>query len=170
LCARVAAAREVRREEAFAFLLGGAELLRGFLDVAASEHDGCLLIVDFKSDHVASAAALAAALERDYSLQRLVYALAGLASGAPFVEVAHCFLRHPEVLLTTRYGAADHERLAAELTARLEPLRQGRFEVSADPNVARCGTCPGRARLCSHAEAMTLREPSGGLDCPGLEC
>ena len=170
LCARVATAREVRREEAFAFLLGGAELLRGFLDVAASEHDGCLLIVDFKSDHVASAAALAAALERDYSLQRLVYALAGLASGAPFVEVAHCFLRHPEVLLTTRYGAADHERLAAELTARLEPLRQGRFEVSADPNVARCGTCPGRARLCSHAEAMTLREPSGGLDCPGLEC
>ena len=166
LCARLAAAREVRREEAFAFVAPGAELLRGFLDVAASEHDGCLLIVDFKSDHVAGVAELPAHLERDYSLQRLVYALAGLASGAPLVEVAHCFLRHPEVALTTRYAAGDRERLEAELEARLQPLRKGRFEVSADPNVTRCGTCPGRARLCSHAEAMTLRESSGGPRMP----
>jgi ATP-dependent helicase/nuclease subunit A len=164
LCRRLAGARELRREEPFAFVLAGAELLRGFLDVAASEHDGCLLIVDFKSDRVAGESGLVEHLERDYSLQRLVYALAGLASGAPVVEVAHCFLRHPEVLLATRYEASERERLAAELGARLAPLRAGRFEVSPDPNRERCGSCPGRARLCSHDEAMTLREPSAGVD------
>jgi ATP-dependent exoDNAse (exonuclease V) beta subunit len=164
LCGRLAAALEVRREEAFAFVLAGAELLRGFLDVAASEHDGALLIVDYKSDRLAGESGLAAHVERHYSLQRLVYALAGIASGAPAVEVAHCFLRHPEVVLATRYGASDRERLQADLAARLGSLRAGRFEVSGDPNRERCGSCPGRARLCSHDEAMTLREPSVGLD------
>jgi ATP-dependent exoDNAse (exonuclease V) beta subunit len=164
LCARLAGAREVRREEAFAFVFAGAELLRGFLDVAASERDGCLLIVDYKSDRVEHGTDLAAALERDYSLQRLVYALAGIASGAPVVEVAHCFLRRPEVVLATRYDASERERLETELAVRLAPLRAGRFEVSGDPNRERCGSCPGRARLCSHDEAMTLREPSTGLE------
>jgi hypothetical protein len=68
------------------------------------------------------------------------------------------------VVLATRYGASDRERLQADLAARLGSLRAGRFEVSGDPNRERCGSCPGRARLCSHDEAMTLREPSLGLD------
>jgi ATP-dependent exoDNAse (exonuclease V) beta subunit len=158
LCARLARAADVRREEAFAFVVGDRELLRGFLDVAAVEPDGALLIVDFKSDRVGDGAELAGRVERDYSMQRLVYALAGLASGAPVVEVAHCFLRGPEVVLATRYGAGERAHLEALLAARLAPLRSGRFEVSADPNRERCGSCPGRARLCSHEEVMTLRE------------
>ena len=159
LCGRLADARDVRREEVFAFAVRGrGELLRGFLDVAATEPDGTLLIVDYKSDRVAEDADLAAHLERDYSLQRLVYALAGLAAGAPTVEVAHCFLRRPEVLLATRYGASERGNLEEQLAARLEALRDGRFEVSPDPNRERCGSCPGRARLCSHEEVMTLRE------------
>ncbi len=164
LCARLARAREVRREEAFAFLLPGGELLRGFLDVAATEADGTLLIVDYKSDALAEGAELAAVLDRDYSLQRLVYALAGIASGAEAVEVAHCFLRRPEVVLATRFAAADRGALERQLEARLAPLRAGRFEVSGEPNRERCGSCPGRARLCSHGEAMTLREANVGLD------
>jgi RecB family exonuclease len=160
LCGRLARAADVRREEAFAFVLGERELLRGFLDVAAVEPDGTLLIVDYKSDRVAGGAELAGRVERDYSMQRLVYALAGLASGAPAVEVAHCFLRCPEVVLATRYGASQRAELEALLVARLAPLRSGRFEVSADPNRERCGSCPGRARLCSHEEVMTLREAS----------
>ena len=158
LCGRLARAADVRREEAFAFVLGDRELLRGFLDVAAVEPDGTLLIVDYKSDRVADGAELAGRVERDYSMQRLVYALAWLASGAAAVEVAHCFLRCPEVVLATRYGAGRRAELEALLAARLAPLRSGRFEVSADPNRERCGSCPGRARLCSHEEVMTLRE------------
>jgi hypothetical protein len=169
LCRRLALAREVRREEAFAFVFAGGELLRGFLDVVAFEHDGGLLIVDYKTDRVGGEAAdLAAHVERDYSLQRLVYALAGIASGAAVVEVAHCFLRHPEVVLATRYPAGDRERLEASLAERLEPLRAGRFEVSDDPNRERCGSCPGRARLCSHEPSLTLRERGSGPPATGI--
>jgi len=165
LCARLAAAADVRTEESFAFELAGAELLRGSLDVAGRERDGTLLIVDYKTDRVAAdvdAAGLAARVQRDYAIQRLVYALAGIASGAPAVEVAHCFLRRPELVVSTRLDASERERLERELAERLGPLRAGRFEVSADPNRVRCGSCPGRARLCSHGEELTLREAGGG--------
>ena len=160
LCARLAAASELRREEPFAFLLGGEVLLRGFLDATGLERDGTLLVVDYKSDRIGEREDLGAQLARDYSMQRLVYALAGLHSGAAAVEVAHCFLRRPELLLAQRYEAAELPRLEQELAQRLEPLRAGRFEVSLDPQRERCGTCPGRARLCSHDEALTLRVPS----------
>jgi ATP-dependent helicase/nuclease subunit A len=160
LCARLAEARDVRREEVFAFALRGEqELVRGFLDVAAIEPDGTLLIVDYKSDWLVDGTDLAAQIERDYSVQRLVYALAGLASGAPAVEVAHCFLRRPELVLATRFEAAERPLLEELLAARLAPLRAGHFEVSADPNRERCGSCPGRARLCSHEEVLTLSSP-----------
>jgi ATP-dependent exoDNAse (exonuclease V) beta subunit len=164
LCARLAAAREVRREEPFAFIARGGLLLRGYLDAAALEDDGTLLVVDYKSDRLENPEL---ALERDYAIQRLVYALAGLASGAKAVEVAHCFLRRPELLLSVRHAAGERERLEDDLAARLEPLVAGRFEVSPDPNAERCGTCPGRARLCSWEEVMTLREPleGWGVDC-----
>ncbi|HXR13447.1 MAG TPA: UvrD-helicase domain-containing protein [Solirubrobacteraceae bacterium] len=162
LCTRLANAHEVSREQPFAFLLGGDVLVRGFLDAAALEQDGTLLVVDYKSDRIAEGGDPRAQLERDYSIQRLVYALAGLASGAAAVEVAHCFLRRPELVLSARYQAGERPRLEAELTERLAPLRAGRFEVSGDPQRDRCGTCPGRARLCSYEESMTLRAPSIG--------
>ena len=127
----------------------------------AVEPDGTLLIVDYKSDRVGGRRAdLAAHVERDYSVQRLVYALAGLASGAPAVEVAHCFLRRPEMLLATRFEAAERARLE-ERAARRASRRcaPGTSRSSTDPNRERCGSCPGRARLCSHDEVLTLSSP-----------
>ena len=154
-------ARDVRtRGVASPSSSAGGELLRGFLDVAGVEADGTLLIVDYKTDRSpADDGRLAALVERDYALQRLVYALAGLRAGAPAVEVAHCFLRRPELVLAARFGARRaRARSKRELRGALAPLRAGRFEVSADPDRERCGTCPGRARLCSYDEALTLRE------------
>jgi ATP-dependent helicase/nuclease subunit A len=165
LCARLAACADIGREQPFAFAAGGTggTLVRGFVDVAGREADGTLLIVDYKSDRVAADDDLDARVERDYAMQRLVYALAGLAQGGPAVEVAHCYLRRPETLVTARYEADRRPQLEALLGARLLPLRAGRFEVSPDPGRERCGTCPGRARLCSHDETLTLREaaPAG---------
>ena len=55
LCARLAAATDVRREAGFVFALepgGGGPLLSGYLDVLAREPDGGVLIVDYKTDQL----------------------------------------------------------------------------------------------------------------------
>ncbi len=156
LCARLAAARGIEREQAFAFTLDG-ELLRGLIDVSGTEPDGTLLIVDYKTDRIEAAESLEARIERDYALQRLVYALAGLRSGAPRVEVAHCFLRAPENPVSATFSAAQLGLLEGELRERIAPLRAGRFSVTARPGYETCASCPGRARLCSYDETLTLR-------------
>ena len=155
LCARLARARGLEREHAFAYTLDG-ELLRGVIDVAGSEPDGTLLVVDYKTDMIEPDEDLAARIERDYSLQRLVYAVAGLRAGAARVEVAHCFLRAPEDPLSTIYEASDLARLERALSERMAPLRAGRFEVSQRPGRELCASCPGRSRLCSYDESRTL--------------
>ena len=134
LCARLAAARELRREAAFAFVLGDG-IVRGFLDVVGIEADGTMLIVDYKSDRIADDENLAEHVERDYAIQREVYALAALSAGAPAVEVAHCFLRRPETVVSVRYEAAERARLEATLAARAGPLLAGRFDVSPEPGI-----------------------------------
>ncbi len=157
LCARLAAAHAVRREEPFAFLEEvGGELLRGTFDAIATEADGTVLIVDYKTDAVDPGADLDAHVEEDYSLQRLVYALATLDAGAELVEVAHCFLNLPDRVVSARFAAADRRELADELAARIAPLRAAAFPVTSAPGRERCGTCPGRARLCSYEESVTL--------------
>ena len=157
LCARLAAAHAVRREEPFAFLEEvGGELLRGTFDAIATESDGSVLIVDYKTDAVDPGADLEAHVEVDYSLQRLVYALATLDAGAERVEVAHCFLNLPDRLVSARFAAADRRELADELAARIAPLRAAAFPVTSAPGRERCGTCPGRARLCTYEESVTL--------------
>ena len=157
LCARLAAVGEVAREEQFGFVHEATgELVRGVFDAVGTERDGTLLIVDYKTDALAPGEDLAAHVERDYSLQRLLYALAALSAGATEVEVAHCFLNAPEVGVSARYSATQRPRLERELTERLAPLRGGSFAVTAYPGLELCATCPGRARLCSYSEAVTL--------------
>jgi ATP-dependent exoDNAse (exonuclease V) beta subunit len=158
LCARLAAAGRLEREQAFAFALDG-ELLRGLIDVSAVEHDGTLLIVDYKTDRIEGGETLESRIERDYSLQRLVYGLAGLRSGARRVEVAHCFLRAPAEPISAVFDADQLAALEDELRARIEPLQAGRFKVTREPGYGRCASCPGRARLCSYDATLTLRAP-----------
>ncbi len=132
-----------------------AALLRGTFDVIATESDGTVLIVDYKTDAVDPGADLAARVERDYSLQRLVYALAALDAGAELVEVAHCFLNLPDRVVSARFAAADRRALRTSWprgSPRCEPPRSSHV----DPGPERCGTCPGCARLCSYEESVTL--------------
>jgi ATP-dependent exoDNAse (exonuclease V) beta subunit len=158
---RVARADRVRTELPFAFTLappgaGGRSLLvNGVVDVHAAEGDG-LLVVDYKSD----------ALEgRDpvdltagsYATQRLVYALAGLRSGAQRVEVVHCYLERPEQLAVAAYAVGDAARLEEELLELARGVVDGRFEPSPEPNFDLCADCPGRAALCSWDEQRTLQ-------------
>jgi ATP-dependent helicase/nuclease subunit A len=159
LCARLAAVRRTRRELPFAFGLepaGGGPLVTGFIDAAAVEPDGGILIVDYKSDRLEDATP-EELVERDYATQRIVYALAALRDGAPRVEVAHCFLERPGEPVSRAYTAADAPALAEQLARLATPLLEGRYPVTTQPHRDLCGDCPGRAALCSWPETATLR-------------
>jgi ATP-dependent helicase/nuclease subunit A len=154
---RLAQASEVRREAPFAFALPGGPLVNGVVDAIGREGDRTL-IVDYKSDAVAPDEDLEDRTERDYGVQRLVYALAALRGGAEEVEVVHCFLERPEAPVHARFAQAHEGRLEERLTGLADDVLRGEFPVTDRPHRQLCGTCPGRAALCSHPEELTLRE------------
>jgi hypothetical protein len=159
LCARLAAALRHRAEAPFSFTLdpaGGGPLVTGFLDVVATEPDGGVLIVDYKSDRLDEATP-AEVVERDYATQRLVYALAALRDGAPRAEVAYCFLERPAEPVTAAFTAGDAPALAERLARLAENLLEGRYPVTDTPHRELCGDCPARTAMCSWPESMTLR-------------
>jgi hypothetical protein len=161
LCARLAAAGEVKREAPFAFTLAadaGEVLVNGVVDALAREGDRAL-VVDYKSDRLEPGEDLAAHVERDYRTQRLVYALALLREGAAEVEVLHSFLERLEEPVVVTFTAAQAAELEAELTGLAAGALAGEFPVTPTPHRHLCGTCPGRPALCSWEEEMTLRPP-----------
>src|SRR6201999_4455929 len=106
LCARLGRSTQVSREERFAFLLGRA-LVVGALDVLAREPGGRSLVVDYKTDRL-DGSDPREVVDRAYTTQRLVYALAALRAGADQVEVAHVFLdgaHEPGTAAFSRAGA-----------------------------------------------------------------
>jgi hypothetical protein len=163
---RLARARRVRSELPFAFTLeppgagGRSVLVNGVVDVHAAEDDG-LLVVDYKSD-VLNGNDPAELTARDYSTQRLVYALAGLRGGAERVEVVHCFLEQPAIPAAATFDAGDASRLEKELLDLARGVVDGRFVPTEEPHAELCATCPGRAALCSWPEERTLASLSVG--------
>jgi len=165
LRSRLADAPQTRREHAIAFALEpGGPLLTGAIDLLAREHDGCALVVDYKTDRLADGEDLREHVERRYALQRQIYALALLRGGAPAVEVVHWFWHRPGGPVGARFGADDREQLECGLKEALQAARERRFAVSSMPHRGLCETCPGRRGLCSWSEAETLRPqpPSEG--------
>ena len=161
--ARLAAAAEVRREHPFAFSLAqGEPLFTGVIDVLAREPDGGALVVDYKTDRVPAEARLEQLVQRDYGLQRLIYALAVLRAGAPSVEIVHWFLERAQEWVSARYEASARARLEDQLAQELRRARERGYAVSENPHRALCETCPGRAGLCSYGDAETMREGPGG--------
>jgi len=160
LAARLAAAAAgARREHPFAFSLGAGEpLLTGVLDILLREPDGGLLVVDYKSDSVAAEEDLEAVVEREYSIQRLIYALAVLSDGAPRVEIVHWFLHRPSKPIGAMFAAADKQRLEDRVAQLVKNARAHPFLVSQNPHRGLCLTCPGRSGLCSWDDSNTLRE------------
>ncbi len=160
--ARLAQARVVHREHPFAFSLGDREpLITGVIDALADEGGGDMLVLDYKSDRVAPDTDLAAVVERDYGLQRLLYALAVLRDGAASVEIVHWFLQRPREPVAARFDAAQRPLLEEELGRRVAAARAAGFEVSRNPHRGLCLTCPGRSGLCSWGERETMREEPG---------
>jgi ATP-dependent exoDNAse (exonuclease V) beta subunit len=162
LCARLAAAEDLRREAPFAFELpvpGGAPVLvTGVVDAMVRE-DRSALVVDYKSDRLAGDDP-AERVERSYGIQRLIYALAALRAGREAAEVVHCFLERPNDPVTASFDAADVPALEKRLQDLAAGALAGDFAVSATPHRELCAGCPGRGTLCSWSLAETFREPA----------
>ncbi len=165
---RLASLQHVRRELPFAFALAAdAPLVTGVIDLLAVEGDGAVLVLDYKSDRVQPDVDLAALVEDDYGLQRMLYALAVLRDGAARVHVVHWFLERPAEPVEASYGPADRAELQTRLAARARHALASGFAVSASPHRALCLTCPGRGSLCSWGSQETLRErPAAALRLP----
>ncbi len=162
LCARIGAASDVRREEPFRFVLEvGGVPVTGVLDVAAWEGDR-LLVVDYKSDRLEGSAP-AAVVEREYAMQRLVYALAALAGGAAETEVVHVFLEQPEQPVRAVFTRADSPELERGLAAAAQGVLAWDFGVSDAPCREVCAGCPGEGGLCSHPLELTRRDAADQL-------
>jgi ATP-dependent exoDNAse (exonuclease V) beta subunit len=157
LFARLGRARDVRREERFAFLLGSGELIAGAFDVLAREPGERLLIVDYKSDRLRGAAP-ADVVAASYSTQQGLYALAGLRSGAAEVEVVHCFLERAGEAVGARFTPSDAEPLDRELQQLAAGIGRRVFPVTPAPHRAVCAGCPAEDGLCSWPLEMTRRE------------
>jgi len=85
-------------------------------------------------------------VQRDYSTQAQIYAMAALRAGASEVEVVHFFLERPDAPVSQVFTEADE--LDLELT----------YPVTEQPCRSICSGCPGEGGLCSWPLAMTRRE------------
>jgi ATP-dependent exoDNAse (exonuclease V) beta subunit len=153
--ARALAARRVRREEGFTFVLDDVPFT-GYVDLLAEEADGTALVVDYKTNPV-EGVDLEALTEADYGLQRRTYALAALRSGAPAVEVVHLYLERPTEPVGARFEARDAAAVEAQLRAGASGLLRGEFPVAEIPHLGLCSGCPARAQLCAHPPELTGR-------------
>ena len=143
LAARMRAAGAIAHELPFAFCEDDV-VLRGSLDICVREAGGGLLVADLKTTALRGRDP-AGVVESEYALQRAIYALAALRTGAPSTEIAFCFLEQPEAPVTRRYGAEDAEALAGEVRAAIGRLRSSAFVARAGDH---CATCPALDRLC----------------------
>lgn len=163
--ARRLAAAGARREVRFVVPLAvagfGDVLLAGAIDALGIE-GGTALVLDWKSDRLAAGEEPERHAERDYPLQRLVYALAALRAGHPEAEIVHLYLERPESPAIARYAAGEADAIESELAARARPILADELEASPAPWRGLCTGCPGRGTLCPHPRALTERpEPPG---------
>ena len=144
LAQRVAGLPDARPERPFAFEQDGV-LLHGRLDVLW-RGNGRALVVDYKSNALEGADP-SSIVEEEYSVQRLVYALACLRDGAEEAEVVYQFLERPADVVSARFTAADVPRLEAELSEAIGRIRQGEFRPT--PTEFTCADCPALDLLCA---------------------
>jgi RecB family exonuclease len=142
---RELASREgVVRELPFTFAQDGV-LFHGFFDACRLD-DERAIVVDYKTNRIGESSP-EEIVERDYALQRLVYALALLRSGAAAVEVTFVFLERADEPVSATFGAADEPALAAELSAAIASIHAGQFAPT--PSEMACSGCPALDRVCA---------------------
>jgi ATP-dependent helicase/nuclease subunit A len=144
LAGRIAALDGAAAERPFAFEHDGV-LLHGRLDVLQRDGERAL-VVDYKTNRLEEESP-ADVVERDYRLQRLVYALACFRAGAAEVEVVYQFLERPNELVTACYLVGQVPELEAELSRAIDEIQAGEFRPT--PSEFACADCPALDLVCA---------------------
>jgi ATP-dependent exoDNAse (exonuclease V) beta subunit len=139
-----ARAEGARAELGFAFAHDGV-LLHGRFDLFRRD-GGRALVVDYKTNALEGRDP-ADVVELEYTLQRLVYALACFRAGAEEVEVVYAFLERPDAPVSTVFGEADVAGLEAELSAAIARIDAGAFVPT--PSEFACHDCPALDVVCA---------------------
>ncbi len=146
LAARIAGLQGAAAERPFAFEHDGV-LLHGRLDVLVRDPGSRrLIVVDYKTNWLEDADPTEI-VERDYRLQRLIYALACFRSGAEEVEVVYQFLERPNDLVTVCYKVREVEALEVELSRAIAGIQAGEFRPT--PSEFVCADCPALDLVCA---------------------
>jgi CRISPR/Cas system-associated exonuclease Cas4 (RecB family) len=144
LAARLRRLSAVRHELPFAFEHDGV-LLHGRFDAYWREGAEAL-VVDYKTNRLDEASP-GEIVEREYRVQRLVYALAALRAGIDVVEVAFVFLERPEDVVAAEMSREDVTGLEVELSAAIAAVQAGDFRPT--PSEWACAGCPALDRICA---------------------
>jgi len=120
-------------------------LLHGRFDLYRRD-GGRALVVDYKTNELGERDP-AEVVESEYSLQRLVYALACFRGGADEVEVVYAFLQRPDVPVSTVFDRADVASLESELSAAVARIGAGEFLPT--PSEFACSDCPALDVVCA---------------------
>jgi ATP-dependent exoDNAse (exonuclease V) beta subunit len=155
LATRIAALAGAAPERPFAFEHDGV-LLHGRLDVL--HRDGRrAVVVDYKTN-ILDEASPEELIERDYRLQRLVYALACFRAGADEVEVVYQFLERPDPAVTTTFDRSELPGLEAELSEAIARIQEGVFRPT--PSEFICSGCPVLDVVCAGPRLLQHPETS----------
>jgi ATP-dependent exoDNAse (exonuclease V) beta subunit len=144
LARRIASLPDVSPERPFAFEHDGV-LFHGRLD-ALSLVDGRATVLDYKTNQLEGREP-ADVVEEEYSLQRTVYALACLRTGASEVEIAYQFLERADVPVVTVFTRHDLPTLETQLSAAVARIRAGDFRPT--PSEFACTGCPALDLVCA---------------------
>ncbi len=120
-------------------------LVNGRLDVLWIDGRDAL-VLDYKTNALRGRDP-AEIVEREYSTQQTVYAIACLRAGAEQVEVVYHFLEDPDAVVSTIFTTADSERLEGALSASIARIREGVFQPT--PSAFACSGCPALDLVCA---------------------
>jgi hypothetical protein len=134
-------------------------LLHGRFDIFRLE-EGRALVVDYKTNRLEDLTP-AEAVDGEYVLQRLVYALAAFRAGAEEVEVAYVFLERPDEPVIRTFLRADLEALGTQLSNAIAAINSGRFRPT--PSDFVCPGCPALDVVCA---GPRLRDSGPGMRGP----
>jgi ATP-dependent exoDNAse (exonuclease V) beta subunit len=145
-------------ELGFAFEHDGV-LLHGRFDLYRRDGDRAL-VVDYKTNMIGERDPVEV-VESEYTLQRLVYALACFRGGAREVEVVYAFLERPDAPVSTVFGADDAAGLEQELSEAIARIDAGEFVPT--PSDFACSDCPALDVVCAGPRLRRAEVRDAGL-------